>query len=135
MLTLCEGSGGIRRLCELVDEYGHRLTADFQQFYGLRLSDVWDGGLAVDHALALAEQLGTIPDSRVAAHAAGSDRFMTWDATTVAVADLHDRITHLIMGAFGKKAPASMLYPRPEAQKPVGTVDDFDTAAFLSGRW
>lgn len=87
--------------------------------------------------LELVEQLATISDSRVRARALGGDQFIGWGLHSEQSADLFDRLTRLILAALGQKTPDSMLYPRPESdvEKPVGTVAEFDTAAFLAGRW
>lgn len=125
--------GGIRRLCELIDEYGDELEADFRQFYGLRLADVFRGLLSPRDAIVLAGQLGTIPYSRFRARALGVDGLMGWSRTEDLLADAIDAIQSAAVGiarSNGAKAKAPDPYPRPHMTREeelvdVPSIDDF----------
>lgn len=67
----------------------------------------------------------------------GGPQFQGWGVDRHLIADLFDRLSELVVAAFGQKLPERMLYPRPVVAtvEPVGTVADFDTNAFLAGRW
>lgn len=127
-------AGGIRQLCELIDEYGEELTADLQQIYGLRLADVFRGALAPRDVLVLAGQLGTVPESRVRAATLGGPGFAGWSRVADILADIHDSIVDnsvVTIKSAGGKANAAEPYPRPSlaADEPevvdVPTIDDF----------
>lgn len=125
-------TGGIRELCELIDEHGDELQADFRQFYGLRLADVFQGALAPWEALALAEQLASEPLSRYRAAALGDPMFLGHGRTESILSDLADLILDnslVTVKAAGGKARRPDRYERPDASKPqqveVMDIDDF----------
>lgn len=127
-------TGKIRRLCELVDEYGDELEADFQEFYTLELAAVWRGQLSPGRVLALAGQLGTVTGSRFRAMTLGGMQFAGWTREADVLADLHDAIVDnsvLTVNSAGGKAKSPDPYPRPSSQKDEGitvdvpTIDDF----------
>ena len=116
-------TGGRKQLCELVDEYGKELRADFQQFYsGLDLADAWRGRLTAARVLALAEQLASVPDSRYRAAAAGDPRFLGWNATADVMADVFE-MTQIAAGV-----PLAQVaeYPRPKVTTKPKSFDEFD---------
>lgn len=128
------GTGEIRRLCELVDEYGDELAADFRQFYQLRLADVWRGLLSPGDALALAGQLGTIPGSRFRALCLGGLEFVGWTREADILADLHDALVTnsvVTIKSAGGKTQQPDPYPRPVRKDDpaetieVPTIDEF----------
>jgi len=82
-----------------------------------------------------------IPGSRYAAAVAGSPRFLGWDEHAELLAQIRDLIRFLLPGLVGAKVPESAAYPRPArrdekpAEPQAGSIADFDTGAFLAGRW
>lgn len=129
-------TGGIQRLCELVDEYGDELEADFRQFYGLRLRDAFSAGgtLSAGEALVLAGQLGTVPDSRFRAMSLGGLEFAGWSREADVLADIHDALVDnsiITVKSAGGKAGSANPYPRPKRDKPeVDVVEVFDIDDF-----
>lgn len=127
--------GGIRKLCELVDEFGDAVEADFQQFYNLDLSGVWRGETPPRRALALAEQLATIPNSRLRALSLGDVANVGWGRAEWILADLYDALTDnsvVTVKAAGGKASRPSPYPRPDVpdvraaeEVRVPTIEDF----------
>jgi hypothetical protein len=119
-------TGGRKQLCELVDEHGKELRADFQQFYGLDLADAWRGRLTATRVLDLAEQLHAVPDSRYRAAAAGDPSFVGWNQAAAVAADQYE-MSQLVAGV---KREHVLEYPRPsvKAKKPK-SFDDFDIFA------
>ena len=128
-------AGGIRGLCDLLDEFGDAIEADFTQFYsGLDIADVWRGLLSPRRALVLAEQLGFIPGSRFRALTLGSLDFVGWDRATTVLADIHDALVDnsvVTIKSAGGKSQRPDPYPRPAAYKAadveveVMDIDDF----------
>lgn len=118
------GAGGIRGLCDLVDDYGAELRGDFQEFYQLDLVDVWRGLITPRRALDLAESLTTVPRSRFRAAVMGDQAWMGWSAETAVLADLYDATRDAMvknLEVWGGKATVPR-YPRPPAGK--SAVDD-----------
>jgi hypothetical protein len=100
----------------LIGEHGHAIEADFRQFYGVRLTDLWRGLLPPREALVLVEQLAFEPRSRYRAAALGSTDFLGWDRTTALTADLFDALqanTVVTARVGGGKAKQPSTYPRP----------------------
>lgn len=110
--------GGIRGLCDLLDEYGDALQADFRQFYsGLDIADVWRGLLSPRDALVLAAQLAFVPSSRYRALALGGVQFIGWDPNTSVLSDIHDAVVDnsvVTIKSAGGKSQRPEAYPRPQ---------------------
>lgn len=124
------------QLCELVDEYGPYLRADFQQFYnGLDLADVWRGGITRRRALELAEQLAFEPRSRYRAMILGGPEWIGQDRPVAVLMDLFDALqanTVVTAKTGGGKPKTPDEYPRPVVTKKSDpkviqspTIDDF----------
>jgi hypothetical protein len=116
-----------------MDEYGEYLRADFAQFYGLNIDDVWSGSLEPGHACSLAEQLKLIPDSRVRALWLGTIEYVGWSPLATIMANLFDLLTSFAYSFGGKAAPKNAFYPRPVVPaevKPVA-ISDFSVDAFM----
>ena len=128
-------AGGILELCDLVDEHGDELEADFAQFYnGLDIADVWRGQLSPRRVLVLAGQLGTIPGSRFRAATLGGSDWLGWSPEARLLADLVDAVVDnsvVTVKSAGGKTKRPEPYPRPiaAADKPIDvaamTIDDF----------
>lgn len=126
--------GGIKQLCDLVDEFGDELEADFTQFYQLDIADVWRGQLSPRRVLVLAGQLGTVPGSRFRALTLGGADFVGWTRDSEILADVHDAIVDnslVTSKVAGGKPGAPTPYPRPlrKEDRPqtvdVPSIDDF----------
>lgn len=126
--------GGSRRLCELINEYGDELEADFTQFFHLDITDVWRGLLSPRRVLVLAGQLGTVPGSRFRAASLGGPEFNGWTREADVLADIHDSIVDnsvVTVKSAGGKAQRPDTYPRPVVKEDqtetvdVPTIDDF----------
>lgn len=137
-----ERPGGIAQLCDLVDEHGDALEADFQQFYRLDLADVWRGAMSPRRALVLAEQLAYEPHSRYRAFALGGPEYIGWDRLAPQLAELIDATnlgTVVAIKAAGGKSEAPPPYPRPappkiakdDVEEQPLTIDNFDIAAAI----
>jgi hypothetical protein len=84
--------GGILGLCELIDEYGAALLADFRRFYGIDLAEALYGSqpIAPRLLLALAEEL---PDeSALAAAVRGGPHHRGWTVTAHLMASVIDAV-------------------------------------------
>lgn len=117
------------------------LFADFREFYGINLSDVWRGMLSVREVFILSEQLETKPESRYRAALLGGPQFIGWGTDRYLTADVRDMLLALLAG-YGKQAlTEDDWWPRPtdsrrnQKSTEVGTLADFDEAAFLRGDW
>lgn len=93
---------------------------------------MWSGSLDPGHALALAEQLKLLPDSRVRADWLGTVEYIGWGPFQYAIANLYDLLATIAYGIGGKKLPDKARYPRPTppVQK-VTTISDFNIEQFM----
>jgi hypothetical protein len=111
--------------------------ADFQQFYGLDLSELWTGGLSARRVLILSEHLKDIPDSRYRAATLGGPQFLGWDDDRYLAADTRDFMLAILTSLGGQKLTAEDLYPRPERAEDMpqeaATIAEFNPGAFI--RW
>lgn len=109
------------------------MRADFAQFYGLNIDDVWSGSVEPGHALILSEQLKLIPESRVRAEWLGSMTYLGWTPLTYVLANLWDLVQSALYSMAGKKMPSDSAYPRPTAPVKVEPVaiSDFSVDAFM----
>ncbi len=73
-------------------------------------------------------ELGAVPYSRVRANQFGPD-YLGWSRTEVVLANLFDRVTHLLTG---EDLTDETRYPRPGEEEPqqAATVAEFDVAGF-----
>lgn len=107
--------------------------ADFQQFYGINLEDLWTGGLSPRRALILSGHLLDIPDSRYAAIDRGGRQFLGWGTDRYLAAENHDLLV-LLANMWGAKFGQEQVWPRPKAtvkEKPVGTIAEFRKNEFM----
>lgn len=108
--------------------------ADFRQFYGLRLADVWTGALGIREVILLSGQLLSIPDSRYLAELEGGPQFSGWDHDRALLADIRDLLLAIASGLSGSKLTDQELYPRPQQDvEPLepATIAEFDVSAFM----
>jgi len=95
----------------------------------------------VHDALVFVEGLTSNPDSRFRAELLGGPEHIGWSQDRYLAASTHDLILGLIAGLGGTKLGPDDQWPRPavtkteEVEEVVGTLADFDTGAFLAGRW
>jgi hypothetical protein len=127
-------AGGIRRICDLVDEHGEAIEADLTEFYNLDIADVWRGLLSPRRALVLVGQLGSIPGSRFRGASLGGPEFVGWSRDVGMLADIFDALVDnsvVTVKAAGGKTGRPDTYPRPVAAKDkaqsvdVPSIDDF----------
>lgn len=111
------------------------LMADFQQFYGLDLADLWRGTLSARRALILVGHLDDIVESRYRALKRGGLEHLGWGIDRHIAADTRDMLLAIGAGLGGEKTTAADMWPRPqsEADAPVevGTIADFDEVGFM----
>ncbi|MFD5864354.1 hypothetical protein ACFWGP_05345 [Agromyces sp. NPDC127015] len=136
---LRERSGGIDQLCELIDEHGESLTADLDQFHGIRVDDVWAGRVSARHVLTLAGQLLRNPQSRFRADRLGDDRWIGWTLESSALAGIHDVLLGIGYALAQKQMPADAFFKRPttpfvEQAEPnlfAPTIAEFNIGSFM----
>jgi hypothetical protein len=109
------------------------LRADFAQFYGLNIDDVWAGHIDPAHAVALAEQLKLLPDSRVRSLWLGTIEYLGWSPLMYAIANLYDLVHSVVYSLAGKRIPDKARYPRPVAPEPemAASIGEFNIEAFM----
>jgi len=96
---------------------------------------------AVHDALVFVEGLAYKPDSRYRAEILGGPEHIGWSQDRYLAASTHDAIMALIAGLSGTPLGPDDRWPRPtvaeseKAAEVIGTLADFDTGAFLAGRW
>lgn len=121
----------------MIDEHGVVLMADFQQFYGVNLQDLWTGQLSTRRALILLRGLHDIDDSRYKAELRGGPQFIGWGEDRYIAAELHDWTILLAAAWIGKGASVDDFWKRPkriEQPKPdeVGTIAEFSVPGFFN---
>lgn len=104
----------------MLDEFDAQgaLRADFQQFYGLDIDDVWTGALSPSHAYILAQHLKRNPHSRVFAIHGGTPELQGWDAAAIIAARKHNLIAALFQG-FSKDKSRDIFIDYPTAPEQV----------------
>ncbi|MFI8452168.1 hypothetical protein [Streptomyces erythrochromogenes] len=95
----------------MCDQHGAELVADFQRFYGLRLSDVVAGSVSPRSALAMVEHL---PEGSAFIVAARGGRDHTgWDTTAYLLAALIDSVNMTTWAVNAQNAKRKPSKPKP----------------------
>ncbi|MGW0929559.1 hypothetical protein [Streptomyces sp. NPDC002644] len=95
----------------MIDAHGDALVADFQRFYGLRLSDVVTGSHSPRTALALVEQL---PESSAfLAAARGGKEHIGWDTNAYLIAALIDSVNMTTWAVAAQNQKRKPPKPKP----------------------
>lgn len=120
----------------MIDEHGVDLLADFQQFYGLNLQDLWTGQLSTRRAVLLLGRLLDIDDSRYRAALRGGPQFIGWGPDRYIAAATHDWMLILASAWLDQNASIDDFWKRPQrtvaaTADEVGTISDFSVPGFF----
>ena len=112
-------SGGSQGLAQLIDEYGEFIAADFQEYYGVDLRDIFDPKARLTPLWVLLLLKGLPEGSRFVAEKRGGQHFRGWDATRYATVSLVNAVRALqwtYVAAHSKSKPKQPdPFPMPES--------------------
>lgn len=95
----------------MCDQNGAELVADFQRFYGLRLSDVAAGSVSPRSALAMVEHLPE--NSALVVSVRGGREHTGWDTTAYLLACLIDSVNMTTFAVSSQNAKRKPNKPKP----------------------
>ncbi|GAU66658.1 hypothetical protein SSP35_03_03060 [Streptomyces sp. NBRC 110611] len=121
--------GGTLALCELTDEYGTALLADFRRFYGLDLAEALFGSQPVAPSLLLGLVEELPEDSALAAAVRGGPHHRGWTVSAHLLASVIDAVNDAAwitaQANSRKRIRRPRRFPRPAAdQRRPATVAD-----------